>query len=905
MHTDYYCIIFVLPALMSTTPSYTNEPSVKLLSVDFFAERFPAKDSQFRVEMDGGEDVPADLDPLEEANDMPDQYLILRPGGHAVYQLPVNRVENQEEMYLMVKPGKKDVESPRDFKDKADIELTATVAGYSKHKLCSVLPNDGSSEASDYCVLNITPFLLAMSLEVIVETPASETRNASIWEIWLSPVNDSRKAKGTFDNDGRQRLRRTQKIPEFNTWLTLTSIVGKTGVGKSTIASFLAGNVSMFTSESTSTSVERTTIGTDISPIIPSQDYISVMADKLQEGDIEFTPDLYQPDTLRPLFFLDSEGMSFFGDEFDFITSGPAAIIAKMIVWITADRMRPVEILNDIKEYMNGLDRISMGKDDAPGSKEYGQFVILMNKMQNVNKTDEELLDELMGFTGDDEQIETIENMKERFQDISVVGLPLVHVEEGEELDFSVLPVRFREGLNKIANKVLHGIENPRNFKVGNLRYEMNATEAVTIVSMMINAANQGNIDLTDSCNVLFTIKKEEILEEINTLNEEIYSTIGESCNKTTFGVKCRNCICPYRNNVITYAVEALQEYIKTAVADAQQRCDENPSVAEQIENLGQIVKNWEEKEVCTGTFVGNDDPNVCDISEMAYSNNGSRVCDSLFICGETVFPDIDLNIEVKRILFIDTVMPKITITPPPKAESGATGKDGYSGKDGKNFILNATDCTLVPGSGSFLSTNLTGGSGGDGGNGPVLPPIPPSVSCSTVHSHGSYHCCSERTCTDSSGDRHCSHVPYIYDCEGFWAGDCYGGHEDKKTYKYSEQGPANCPSDLSTLDGGNGGTGGNPGRCQIIGLNVECLEEPGQTNGGHGGKAGYGKKQTFDVFAIMHFATGYWKCCVYDWAQDECCQYGERYTYCDSPYQYTPVGTAVEACHGQDGLDG
>ena len=40
--------------------------------------------------------------------------------------------------------------------------------------------------------------------------------------------------EGTFIDEARHRLRRTQESEEFNTWLTMVSIVGNTGVGKST-----------------------------------------------------------------------------------------------------------------------------------------------------------------------------------------------------------------------------------------------------------------------------------------------------------------------------------------------------------------------------------------------------------------------------------------------------------------------------------------------------------------------------------------------------------------------------------------------------------------------------------------------------------------------------------------------
>ena len=268
------------------------------------------------------QDVPAERNSLEEANNLPEEKLMLSPGGCATYMLPIVR-EEYDDLFLMVQPGKKEGKYRADYKDKANISLTASVEDRELTVECSVSDTDASSQASDYCLLNITALAdpdLPCTGQVIVCVPGAETRDASLWELWVSPEEDSRRAKGSFADAGRQRLGETEQSPEFNTWLTMTSVVGKTGVGKSTVASFLSGNMSMFTSASTSQGT--TTVGTDMSPIIPSQDYTSVMAEKLQEGEIQFDPDLYIPAAARPLFFLDSEGMSFRGDEFDFITSG-------------------------------------------------------------------------------------------------------------------------------------------------------------------------------------------------------------------------------------------------------------------------------------------------------------------------------------------------------------------------------------------------------------------------------------------------------------------------------------------------------------------------------------------------------------------------------------------------------
>ena len=125
--------------------------------------------------------------------------------------------------------------------------------------------------------------------------------------------------------------------------------------------------------------------------------------------------------------------MSFRGDEFDFITSGPAAIVAKMIIWITTDRIHPASVLEDIRKYLKGLDRISMGNESETGAAKYGKFVIVLNKMQNTDQSDDDLLRDLMGYNGDDEDMETIAMLEERFEEISVVGLPMVQIQDGED----------------------------------------------------------------------------------------------------------------------------------------------------------------------------------------------------------------------------------------------------------------------------------------------------------------------------------------------------------------------------------------------------------------------------------------------------------------------------------------
>ena len=92
-------------------------------------------------------------------------------------------------------------------------------------------------------------------------------------------ANESSKIQGVFIQDAKSRFELAQTIPDFNKQLSLVSIVGARGVGKSTVASLLSGNHSMFTTGSGS--VGTTTTGADMSTIIPSTDYAQILGSQL------------------------------------------------------------------------------------------------------------------------------------------------------------------------------------------------------------------------------------------------------------------------------------------------------------------------------------------------------------------------------------------------------------------------------------------------------------------------------------------------------------------------------------------------------------------------------------------------------------------------------------------------
>ena len=52
---------------------------------------------------------------------------------------------------------------------------------------------------------------------------------------------------GSFQQPARDMISHIQDTPDFNTQLSIVSVVGKRGAGKSTVTSLLSGNSSMFT----------------------------------------------------------------------------------------------------------------------------------------------------------------------------------------------------------------------------------------------------------------------------------------------------------------------------------------------------------------------------------------------------------------------------------------------------------------------------------------------------------------------------------------------------------------------------------------------------------------------------------------------------------------------------------
>ena len=112
--------------------------------------------------------------------------------------------------------------------------------------------------------------------------------------------------------DGKKRLRQLRSFEESP---MVISVLGLRGSGKSTIASLLSGKEEMF--ESGRRSTRTTTIGIDMSPIIPFSEYLPTLKDQYKD-EINFSNHRN-----IPLIITDSEGMGVRGEDIDLVASVP------------------------------------------------------------------------------------------------------------------------------------------------------------------------------------------------------------------------------------------------------------------------------------------------------------------------------------------------------------------------------------------------------------------------------------------------------------------------------------------------------------------------------------------------------------------------------------------------------
>ena len=207
-----------------------------------------------------------------------------------------------DQKFAIIHPARKAGEPYEDFCPKAVVDVELSANGLQTQFSCFPDPDNCKSTA---CVGNYESVMSEDVAEVQLSLCVADTdpNTAAIWEINISEVrwkylkttyntshhikllfqaNESSKIQGIFMDDARERFQLTQTIPDFNKQITIVSIVGGRGVGKSTVSSLLSGNHSMFTTGSGS--VGTTTTGADISTIIPTTDYADILGSQLGIG---------------------------------------------------------------------------------------------------------------------------------------------------------------------------------------------------------------------------------------------------------------------------------------------------------------------------------------------------------------------------------------------------------------------------------------------------------------------------------------------------------------------------------------------------------------------------------------------------------------------------------------------
>merc|ERR1719400_450492 len=144
----------------------------------------------------------------------------------------------------------------------------------------------------------------------------------------------------------------------------------------------------------------------------------------------------------------------------------------------------------------------------------------------------------------------------------------------------------------------------------------MNAKNAETIIGMLIDGANQGNIDLSDICNVLFSMRKESVIQQLAKVTEELQQGTEGLCDNST--QTCTTCACEYRNSAVDFTLSKLKDEIDHAVEEADALC-QDPNLREKISSLvDDMVIPWTEQSACSSSVDNQlSHGRVCDISEM------------------------------------------------------------------------------------------------------------------------------------------------------------------------------------------------------------------------------------------------------------------------------------------------
>ena len=470
-------------------------------------------------------------------------------------------------------------------------------------------------------------------------------------------------------------------------------------------------------------SIGTTTTGADISSVMPAKDWAETLSSKI---GITINP----PSKNLPMFLIDSEGMGVRGATFDFITTSPPAIIAKMVIWIGTENLQTAKILLDIDTYLKGLDNIVMDettKEVFCSSPSYGHFTVVINKMMG-NAQDDLLQRELMEpepdyIEGSTERNEIRKKLQECFDGVTVHGLPSLTVPPGQDVDYPILDGRFKDGLGKIAQSIMQRADAPRIVTVAGMSRELNASNAEVIIGTVIEEANKGQIDLT-GFESFWTYIKQDIIAKLGAVEHD-FSPISENCEAAEGGYHCSSCVCSYRNTIVDSTLVSTSQLLELARSQALSiygvSLDENINAF-----YAETLAPWEKKNSCNGDKRSRlFDTSICDISEMfsilyGRSKSSDINCSLLFICGNSIMSS-GTTISTDGIFVADGA--SFQNTEIGKSDDGAdattageNGGDGSPGAAAPNLSLTA-NYKLTNSAGKIVFTSK-GGSGGNGGNG-------------------------------------------------------------------------------------------------------------------------------------------------------------------------------------------
>lgn len=166
--------------------------------------------------------------------------LTLQPGGIARYHFD----KSIEQNFTTIWPAKKEGDPIPDFCTKASLKVEVSfVNGAALTQTCFDDPNEDPC-SSKPCLIDMSsqPYFDKVNITLTNEVDI----DAAIWEMRFSQFEDYAKLKSIFSQDAQDAFDELSENLELSSQLSFASIVGRRGTGKSTIASFLAGNVTMF-----------------------------------------------------------------------------------------------------------------------------------------------------------------------------------------------------------------------------------------------------------------------------------------------------------------------------------------------------------------------------------------------------------------------------------------------------------------------------------------------------------------------------------------------------------------------------------------------------------------------------------------------------------------------------------